>query len=78
MNDFRDIATAPRDGTYIEVLADGEGPFEMRWDPAFRNFITGTHRGMWVARGNLFSWDESRGFGPTHWREIAADRELAA
>lgn len=69
MSDYRPIETAPRDGTVIEVLADGDGPFRMKWDAAFTNPLVGAHSGMWVHEKGAFTWDESRGHGPTHWRE---------
>lgn len=75
------IATAPRDGTYVCVAAvdDGEGPPEftdgpylMRWDAKGVNPLVGDVVGLWVAVGGTFTWDESRGAGPTHWtRDLA-------
>lgn len=68
------IETAPRDGTFIRVWAfdDGvvEGPFEMQWDENATNALVGSHKGLWITRDRGFTWDESRGAGPTHWEHI--------
>lgn len=71
--DWQEINSAPRDGTVIEVCAldgDREGPFRMRWGEDVVNSLVGSHAGMWVSDRGGFTWDESRGFGPTHWRPV--------
>lgn len=70
------ISSAPRDGTYIKVCAydDGvvTGPYVMCWDKDYTNPLVGPHKGMWVSDFSVsrFTWDESRGFGPSHWEPI--------
>lgn len=75
MSDWRPIETAPRDGSVIEVADpdEQEGPYEMRWNMAgFNPLVQAERGGIWEdPRGN-FTWDESRGFGPTHWRPAPA------
>lgn len=62
------IQTAPKDGlSYIWVGQENLGPWLMRWDKDFKNSLVGAHAGMWVSKGNLFTWDEQGGNGPTHW-----------
>lgn len=71
--DWQDIATAPRDGTVIEITAlepDGT-PFEIwpcQWGHIQRNelFAPGMV-GMWMLPDGSATWREGDG-GPTHWR----------
>lgn len=78
--DWREISTAPRDGTVIEVCALGEdrwGPFRVRFEPEGINPLVGAHAGLWACPFGKFTWDESRGFGPTHWRPLRIVRDAA-
>lgn len=67
-HDFRPIATAPRDGTVIEVFDDDVGSFLMFWDPAAENPLVSKQPGIWVEIGRGMTWCEDDGFGPTWWR----------
>jgi len=63
---WRDIKTAPKDKTLVWVTAAEAGEFLMYWDPDFVTRFIGP--GCWVAPDESFTWDASRGAGPTHWR----------
>jgi hypothetical protein len=73
MSDWQTIDTAPRDGTLIRV--GWKGPhdaemqewFTMRWGHIQQNGLFSGVVGMWVAPDGSFTWNESGGFGPTHW-----------
>lgn len=67
-DDFRPIDTAPRDGTLVEVYADGDGPFVMRWNASGTNWLVSKQPGIWEAADAAFTWCEDDGMGPTHWR----------
>ena len=71
---WRDISTAPKDGTFVLVrnskLGGTLGPYEMAWDRDFVNPLVGSLPGLWVARGGLFTWSDRGGFGPTEWAPI--------
>lgn len=69
------ISTAPKDGRIIEVRAQHddiiiEGPHLMSWDSTAQNPMVGDVRGLWVAFHGAYTWDASRGFGPTEWRDV--------
>lgn len=78
MSDWRPIATAPRDGTIIEVFDEDCGRFEMRWTPSGFNEIVSLHQGIWECPSNNFTWSEDRGFGPKWWRPLPAARDMEA
>jgi hypothetical protein len=72
---WRPINTAPRDGTFVEVMADDEprSIYVMRWNPAgYNGLVQPEPTGIWESEGNNFTWSESRGFGPTHWRRLGS------
>lgn len=66
--DYRPIATAPRDGTIVDVLAEDCGPYRMKWNGAGVNPLVSLKAGIWEAVDGAFTWSEDRGAGPTHWR----------
>ena len=71
---WKEIVEAPIN-SFVEVCSihDAEiefGPFVMKYDLSCENPIVGSHSGMWVNKDNSFTWDSSRGHGPTHFREI--------
>jgi hypothetical protein len=69
--DYRDIATAPRDGTIVEVFDPDCGAFPMRWNPKGRNEIFQPYEyGIWEAPDGSITWSECKGCGPTLWRPI--------
>lgn len=69
MQDWRNISTAPRDGTVIIVGAPDDEWFYMRWNPqGFNGLVQPEPDGIWEATDNSFTWSEQGGFGPTHWR----------
>lgn len=71
MNDWLPIATAPKDGTPVELRAEDEGPFRMYWDATASNALVSTHAGIWVLVGGGLTWCDERPEGaPTHWRPI--------
>lgn len=73
MDDWRDIGTAPRDGTIIRVMAD-EQCFNMLWNPQGSNtFFQPDPVGIWEAPDGSMTWSEEKGFGPTHWKPLAVD-----
>lgn len=59
--DWRPIKTAPRDGTVIEIWADGIMAIVARWDKV---------RSVWVEKGFPAIWSEGDGYGPSHWRPV--------
>lgn len=63
----RPMSTAPRDGTTIIIGDNDCGEYPMRWNPEFKNPLIPGVVGFWVSPLNSFTWDESRGFGPTYW-----------
>ena len=71
MNDYRPIATAPRDGSLVDVMADDFGPYRMRWNPTGTNPLVLIEQGIWEAQDGSFTWCEDRGAGPTHWRPVS-------
>jgi hypothetical protein len=72
--DWRSIDTAPRDGTVVEVMADGFGPYEMMWNREGFNFLVSSEFGIWEHTTGGFTWSEEYGGGPTHWRAISRAR----
>lgn len=73
MSEWRDISTAPKDGTVIllTVFEDSGKPFEihpMQWCHLQKNalFAPGVI-GMWTAPDGSYTWREGED-GPTHWR----------
>jgi hypothetical protein len=68
MEGFELIATAPRDGTVIEVAAEEQPPIRMRWNPEGENPPFTLGPGVWETPDGEVTWSEARGFGPTHWR----------
>lgn len=70
--DWQDIATAPRDGTLIEVMDPDLGAFPMRWSPTQTNGLFPGAQGFWVTRDGTMTWSEHDGFGPTKWRPLDA------
>lgn len=77
MDNWKPIATAPRDGRQILVTAieDDGGVFEiheMKWGGTMENpFFAPDQVGMWVAPGGSYTWREGDG-GPTHWQPLPA------
>lgn len=65
--EWQPIETAPRDGTPVEVWADGMMSSVMRWDSKFVSPISETP-GCWVEVDGPCVWSEGAGCGPTHWR----------
>ncbi len=68
-----ELATAPRDGSTIQVTAleaNGE-PFEihtMQWSHIAKNEVFAPGMiGMWIHPSGSYTWREGDG-GPTHWR----------
>jgi hypothetical protein len=77
--DYRDIATAPRDGTLIEVFDPDCGSFPMRWNVAGSNALFQPNElGIWEASDGSMTWSEMQGFGPTLWRPIEVTAQVAA
>lgn len=74
MSEWRQIETAPRDGTIVEVMDPECGTFTMRWNPAGHNPICQHEygNGLWECPGNNFTWSEDKGFGPRYWRPLTA------
>ena len=73
-DDWQGIATAPRDGTIIELtwMDDGKPQeiWPMQWSHIQRNglFAPGVV-GMWVVPDGSLTWTEHDPAGaPTHWR----------
>lgn len=64
---YEPIASAPRDGRFIWVAADGEGEHLMRWDATATNGLIPDVVGFWCAPNKAYTWAEGE-FGPTHWR----------
>lgn len=67
-DDYRDIATAPRDGTLIQVFHEDVGSFLMRWNASGSNALVSQDIGIWEAPDGSFTWCEDDGHGPSHWR----------
>lgn len=65
--EWRPITTAPRDGTPIEVFAEGIASAVMHWNPKLVSPITETP-GCWVEIDGPYTWSEGDDYGPTHWR----------
>lgn len=57
--EWQPIKTAPRDGTVIEVMADGIAASVMFWDAAEH---------CWIEADGPCIWSEGDDCGPTHWR----------
>lgn len=62
---WRDIDSAPRDGTVVIVFDPDCGAFPMRWVVDGVNPLVDNPPGIWVASDGSMTWDASRGFGPT-------------
>ena len=65
---WRDIASAPRDGTEIWVMHPDAGAFIMRWNAEQKNGLIPGVVGMWVADDGAFTWQEADGNGPDWWK----------
>ena len=76
--DYRDISSAPRDGTPIEVTDHETCTAVMRWNKVGSNWLVSEQPGIWEAPDGSFTWCEDQGFGPTHWRPVLSEggREL--
>ena len=76
MSEWQPIATAPRDGTVIELTwMDNGRPqdiYPMQWGHIQRNpLFAGDTVGMWVMPNGAATWTEHDPEGaPTHWREL--------
>ena len=73
---WQSIDSAPRNGRVIEIRVkdDGgviSGPHIMSWNKDARNPMVGDVAGMWAAYHFGYTWDGSRGYGPTEWRNIS-------
>lgn len=72
-DEWREIATAPRDGSVVDLtwMEDGK-PAEvwpMQWGHIQKNGLFPGHVGMWVATDGSVTWSETLLDGaPTHWR----------
>ncbi len=68
------ISEAPRDGTEIDITwFDAGFPHDicrMKWGHIQRNGLFPGRVGMWVTECGKFTWDESGGHGPTHFRRV--------
>jgi hypothetical protein len=75
-DEWRDMATAPRDGTLIEVMDLDVGSFVMRWNPDGFNPLVSKRSGIWEVAGQSpeFTWTEDNGLGPTNWRPYKPGR----
>lgn len=77
MSDWRDIATAPKDGTVIVLtwMENGEPQeqWPMQWGHIMRNGFFPGKVGMWMTPDAAITWNEdcppSIG-GPTHWMPL--------
>lgn len=69
---WKPIATAPRDGTVIQVRSkDGATAARMRWSKTSMNLqIRENISGIWEAESGQLTWSEHRGFGPDEWAPI--------
>lgn len=71
--DYRPIKDVPRDGTIVDLMDPDVGSFIMKWNPDGYNaiFSKAGSIGIWEGIGEEpFTWDESRGAGPTKWRPV--------
>ena len=73
MTYWQPISTVPKCGMIIELTATDDdaivlGPHKMYWNPEAKNPLVGDIKGMWVDYKERYTWDESKGFGPTQWR----------
>lgn len=77
VSEWRDIASAPKDGSTILITAlDEDGaPFEihaMQWAHLQRNGLFPGVLGMWITPCGSCTWnDDGHGNGPTHWAPTA-------
>ena len=73
-DDYRPIATAPRDGTLIEVMDPEAGAFPMRWNPEGFNMAFSRKPGLWESVAADVTWTEDNDCGPTMWRPYKPGR----
>lgn len=76
---WQPIATAPRDGTEVDLtwMEDGQPQevFPMRWNIFAGNPLVQKGRGIWAMQSKLSgallcTWtEEDPSEGPTHWRQ---------
>jgi hypothetical protein len=70
--EWREIESAPRDGTVIDLtwMEDGcpQEIWPMFWSDLARNAMFGERRGYWVIPGGGITWNPEGDGGPTHWR----------
>lgn len=77
-NDYQLIATAPRDGTVIEVMDPDCGSFPMRWNPEGDNAYLSTKPGIWETADGSMTWCEDHGCGPSYWRTLRSQTSYAS
>lgn len=74
MHDWKEIDTAPLDGTEVLLtwMEDGKPQdiVRMAWDPARTNGFFPGVVGMWTALGGNYTWCAANGHGPTHWAPV--------
>lgn len=76
-NEYRDISTAPRDGTVVEVMDPELGSFAMRWKADGFNSLVSLTEGILECPGGQFTWSEDRDCGPRYWRPYRPERFLS-